>query len=198
MKWELADKALDSDFLRAVEKLSGQNISGCYQCGKCSGGCPVATETENSPSRVLRMLQLGLEKEARDNDLVWGCAGCSTCNGRCPEGIDIVRVLDSLRALAVYSNAPMPKGAGTTRTFYTAFLDSVRDFGRLSEVGLMGGYNINSGRLFTNVDKAPWFLIRRKIGVTAHKVKQLDRLERVFARSEAIEQARLDELGEKS
>ena len=29
----------------------------CYQCGKCSAGCPVATEMDYPPSMVLRMLQ---------------------------------------------------------------------------------------------------------------------------------------------
>ena len=63
----------------------------------------------------------------------------------------------------------------------------MRQFGRLSEVGLMGSYNIGSGHLFTNVAKAPWFFIRGKVGISPHKIKRLDRLERVFQRIEEIE-----------
>ena len=32
--------------------------------------------------------------------MIWSCAGCGTCTGRCPEGIDVGRVLDTLRAIA--------------------------------------------------------------------------------------------------
>ena len=72
-------------------------------------------------------------------------------------------------------------------TFYRSFLDCVRRFGRLTEVGLMGSYNMNSGKLFTNVDKAPWFFLRRKVSFSPHKIARIDRLERVFRRIEETE-----------
>ena len=51
----------------------------------------------------------------------------------------------------------------------------------------MGGYNINSGRLWTNMIKAPWFFLKGKVALSAHKVRQIDRLQRVFKRIEEIE-----------
>ena len=196
MKWDLSEKALHSDLLGLVERMSGQNVSACYQCGKCSAGCPVVADTTVTPNRVIRATQLGLEAEALCNDMVWCCAGCGTCTGRCPEGIDIVRILDALRAIALRRGVNLPKGGVEVQTFYRAFLDSVRDFGRLSEVGLMGGYNINSGRLWTNMAKAPWFLLKGKVGVSTHKVRQLDRLQRVFERIEHMEQTEVDDVTE--
>ncbi|MFC1736961.1 4Fe-4S dicluster domain-containing protein [Candidatus Hydrogenedentota bacterium] len=196
MKWKLDDKALHSEFLKVVEKLSGQNVSDCYQCGKCSGGCPVVEDVTVSPNKAIRMVQLGLEEDALNNEMVWNCAGCGTCNSRCPEEVDIVAILDVLRLIAEKKGKTKAKGAMEVRTFYRAFLDCVRDFGRLSEVGLMAGYNINSGRLFTNVIKAPWFLFKNKVSFKAHKIDKLDRLQRVFDRIEKIEQSMLDDLGE--
>ena len=195
MRWELADKALDSEFLRTVELLSGQNVSECYQCGKCSSGCPALADVELSPNRVLRMTQLGLEDDALDNEMIWSCAGCGTCTGRCPEGIDVGRVFDALRAIAERRGIVHAPGATQVRTFYRAFLDCVREFGRNSEVGLMAAYNISSGRLMTNVVKAPWFLLKTKISFTAHKVKRIDRMKRVFQRIEEIEEAQWEKLG---
>jgi len=195
MKWELADKALDSEFLRIVERLSGQNVSACYQCGKCSSGCPVLPDVELSPNRVIRMVQFGLEDDALDNEMIWSCAGCGTCTSRCPEGIDIGRVFDSLRAIAERKGVVHAPGATQVRTFYRAFLDCVREFGRNSEIGLMGAYNISSGRLTTNVVKAPWFLLKAKLAWTVHKVERIDRMKRVYQRIEEIEQAQWEELG---
>ncbi|NIA21996.1 MAG: heterodisulfide reductase [Anaerolineaceae bacterium] len=185
MKWELADKALNSEFRHTVEEMSGQNLGDCYQCGKCSAGCPVLPDIELSPNRVMRMVQLGLEDEVLTNEAIWYCAACGTCNGRCPMGIDIVRIMDTLRELS--ESRKDSRGAPEVWMFYRAFLDCVRQFGRLNEIGLMGGYNINSGRLFTNVVKAPWFFLKGKISLVPHTVRRLDRLERIFKRIEEIE-----------
>jgi len=187
MKWDISEKALHSDFLRTVEELSGQNLSDCYQCGKCSGGCPVLADLDLSPNRVLRMVQLGLEAEALGNETVWCCAACGTCNSRCPMGVDVVRVIDVLRALARQRGVSPSNGAARVWTFYRSFLDCVQEFGRLSELALMGSYNINSGRLWTNMVKAPWFFLKGKVSLSPHKIKQIDRLQRVFRRVEEIE-----------
>ena len=185
MKWELSDKALHSEFRRRVEELSGQNLGDCYQCGKCSGGCPVVSDIELSPNRIIRMVQLGLEDDVLASESVWCCTACGTCNGRCPMGIDIVGVLDALRSLSFRSDKR--RGVPAVLTFYRAFLDCIRQYGRLSEIGLMGSYNINSGRLLTNMVKAPWFFMKGKISITPHKVRRTDRLQRVFQRIEEME-----------
>jgi heterodisulfide reductase subunit C len=187
MKWIISGKALHSDFLREVEELSGQNITACYQCGKCSGGCPVVAEIEITPNRVLRMVQLGLDEQALGCKVVWCCAACGTCNGRCPIGIDIVRIMDVLRGLAVKKGVSPPKGGAEVMMFYRSFLNCVREFGRLNEIALMASYNINSGHLFTNVMKAPWFIFKNKLIITPHKIRQIDRLGRAFERIEEIE-----------
>ena len=142
-------------------------------------------DVELSVNRVIRMVQLGLEDEVLSNESIWCCTACGTCNGRCPMGIDIVSIMDSLRALS--QRTKRQGGAPEVLTFYKAFLDCIRQFGRLSEIGLMGSYNINSGRLFTNVVKAPWFFMKGKISISPHQVRRIDRLQRVFGRIEEIE-----------
>ena len=50
---ETAFIAPDSSFLHEVEELSGEKVSLCYQCKKCSSGCPVvSSNTEAIPEIV--------------------------------------------------------------------------------------------------------------------------------------------------
>jgi len=39
-----------------VREATGLNPAKCYQCGKCSAGCPMAEETTVHPHDVMRMV----------------------------------------------------------------------------------------------------------------------------------------------
>ena len=85
----------ESDALRRLAALSGQNLYACYQCGKCTAGCPFSF----SPQQVVRHLQLGQVARAAALDTVWDCASCMTCTATCPKGVDPARIMRALRSL---------------------------------------------------------------------------------------------------
>jgi len=93
-----ADK-VRSEFVSRVEEISGEKIHGCYQCGKCSAGCPMAEVMEYLPHRVLRLLQLGQESVALSSRTIWLCAACHTCASRCPRSVDLSRIMEALRTV---------------------------------------------------------------------------------------------------
>ena len=130
---------------RKIEDLSGQKIAACFQCEKCTNGCPVTFAMDVVPHRLMRMLQLGLLDEAIRSDTIWVCASCETCTTRCPNDIDIAHVMDTLRQLSqregikvVQKNAP---------TFHAAFLASLRRHGRVHEPEMAVEYMLKSGGL---------------------------------------------------
>ncbi len=88
-----------SDFVRLVNEISGQNVLNCYQCGRCSAGCPLTFAMDILPSQVIRLVQLGLEEEALGTNTPWVCASCMTCFARCPRGVDLAKVMEALRAI---------------------------------------------------------------------------------------------------
>ncbi len=101
MKVELAREGLHSDLLRRVEEISGQNVLACYQCGRCSAGCPSAGFMDELPNQIMRLVQLGLVREASHSETIWYCVACQTCYARCPKGVDIARAMEALREIAL-------------------------------------------------------------------------------------------------
>ncbi|MCK4317711.1 4Fe-4S dicluster domain-containing protein [Candidatus Bathyarchaeota archaeon] len=87
-------------FKDRVTELSGENVDLCFQCGACSSGCPMTQEMDYLPSKIIRMVQLGLE-EALESKTIWVCTTCFNCEVSCPRGIDIANVMEALRQLVL-------------------------------------------------------------------------------------------------
>ncbi len=100
MRTLLSHETVAGSFVQEVETLSGQNLLACNQCGKCGAGCPVAYALDVLPNAILRLAQLGLE-DVLEAQTIWVCAACQTCLSRCPKGVDVPRVMEALRTLAM-------------------------------------------------------------------------------------------------
>jgi len=84
-------------FIEKVEALSKQELLACYQCGKCSAGCPMAKYMDVLPHQIVRFAQLGLKDELMKCEAIWMCVSCLTCNTRCPKGVRIAEVIEAVR-----------------------------------------------------------------------------------------------------
>lgn len=93
---------INSNLVREVEVMSGQKVAACFQCGKCSGGCPVVSDMDVLPHQVLRYAQMGLIDELLHCKTLWICASCQTCDSRCPRDVDIPKVIEALRLLILW------------------------------------------------------------------------------------------------
>jgi heterodisulfide reductase subunit C len=104
MPLKISSRHMDQDLRRRVMEISGQNIQKCFQCGTCSGSCPMNEEFSLLPRQIMIMLQYG-QAEALDlANTPWVCASCHTCMVRCPRGIDIARVMEALRLIRLRKN----------------------------------------------------------------------------------------------
>jgi heterodisulfide reductase subunit C len=89
----------DVEFIKKVEEISQQKVANCYQCGRCTAGCPFADFMDEPPNRVIRMLQLGLKDDVLKTQGPWFCAACLVCQARCPRGVDIPRLMEAVRTI---------------------------------------------------------------------------------------------------
>ena len=167
----------------AVEQLSGVDLSICFQCKKCSSGCPVAKLTKSRPSEIMRQLHLGAGDELLDSDLVWMCASCETCSARCPMGIDVAAVMDALRRLALERGAPKPEG--NVPLFNRAFLKTVETFGRSYEIGMIAAYKLGTGKLMNDTEKFPAMLKKGKIALLPPRGGDRKTVKRIFKKVKA-------------
>src|SRR3990172_7564366 len=133
-----------------IHEAIGENVYLCYQCIKCTSGCPLAEFFDLAPNQVLRAAQLGMEERLFESRTPWLCASCQTCTTRCPQGIDVARVMDFLVAEARRRGVE-PK-VPDVALFHKAFLRDVDVLGRAYELGLMAELNLRTGHPFHDID----------------------------------------------
>lgn len=165
-----------------VEKISGVDLSICFQCKKCSGGCPVNKYAKSPPSEIIRRLQLGAGNELLESDLIWLCLSCETCYSRCPMQINIPAIIDTLRKLAVLNGSKSPKGY--MPLFNRKFLEAVKTFGRSYDLSMIMQYKLGSGSLMQDTDKFPAMLVKGKMAVLPPAGADRNTVRRIFKKSE--------------
>ena len=52
-------KTISPDLAQRIQDELGQNVYLCYQCVKCTSGCPVSKFFDYQPNQIMRALQFG-------------------------------------------------------------------------------------------------------------------------------------------
>jgi heterodisulfide reductase subunit C len=93
--------ALHSDLVTKIAEISGQNVYKCMQCGTCASVCPMCEDMEISTRQAMLMLQHGMVDELVQSKTPWLCASCHTCQARCPRGLELTRIMEAVRLIAL-------------------------------------------------------------------------------------------------
>jgi heterodisulfide reductase subunit C len=149
--------------ITAVQEISGVDLSVCFQCKKCTSGCPVSKLVNTPPSEIMRRLHLNVGDEILESDILWMCVSCETCSARCPMGIDVAAVMDALRQLALARGASKQKG--NVPLFNRAFLKTVQMFGRTYDMAMITAYKLGTLKLMNDTEKFPSMLKKHKIAL---------------------------------
>ena len=178
----------DSDIAR-VEALAHTRVADCYQCGKCSAGCPRAEQMDMLPSTIIRFVQYGDVKKAAKTESVWQCIACLTCSTRCPKSVNIAGVMDALKEISLEKKCVHPKMKRIV-AFQRSFLNTIKRNGRTNELEMVSEYKIrgflgdgNPILAMKDADLGLPMLLRNKLHIKlGSPVKDKALVKRIFAK----------------
>ena len=172
----------DSKLEQQIEERTGEKARLCYQCKKCSAGCPVSFAMDLLPHEIMKMILYGQDDRVLKSDTIWVCASCYTCSVRCPNDIDIAKIMDTLRHRALKSRVkPAEKDIPI---FHSVFLDSIKSKGRIHELGLIWQYKAKT-RDFMKDAALGWKMFRKgKIKLFPSKFGGGKEIKGIFSRFE--------------
>jgi len=138
------------DLAQQVQEGLGENVYLCYQCVKCTSGCPVSEFFDWQPNQIMRAIQLGQEDIALHAQTPWLCASCQTCTTRCPQGLNIAAIMDYLTRLA--SEEGIQPVVPEVDYFNKAFMREVKLWGRAYELGLLAEMKLRTMNIMADMD----------------------------------------------
>jgi heterodisulfide reductase subunit C len=145
------------------------NIYNCYQCGRCTAGCPLADVYEYQPNEIIRLIQLNKIGDILNANSVYLCASCEICSSRCPQEVKVSAIMNHLRIKSwQYRLFKLKENSN----FYRIFLRIVEKFGRSFEPALILILNLFNKRFFNDMDLMPGILLRRKIKLLPEFTRQ--------------------------
>jgi heterodisulfide reductase subunit C len=172
------DQAFDPQFLEEAKRRSGEDLSLCYQCLKCTAGCPTAPYMDVRPNNIIRMIQMGMKKEVLGSSAIWLCVSCETCGTRCPNKIDIGVLMDALREMAVKEKIPAKEK--NIHLLHEAFVQSIRRGGRVHEATMLIDYKLRSRDFLTDLIPGMMMFLKGKIPLLPSLIKGRQEIKRIF------------------
>lgn len=170
-----------------IETHFGTQTTLCYQCKKCTSGCPVADVMDFRPHQIVRLTQLGGAERLLTSEAIWTCVGCYLCTTRCPQGVPVAELMYTLKSLALKQGIT-PKQANVP-AFYRAFERTVEQNGRNSELWLIARFFLATdlrAALKESTMGIKLFL-QGRLPLMAHKVRDRKAVRRLLRKARSTE-----------
>jgi Fe-S oxidoreductase len=90
----------------------------CIQCGKCTGGCPIASISNFNLRALIYSMLIEPQYKLEESETLWDCTTCYTCTTRCPKDVKPADLVMALRGRLVEAGqVPRTIGVALTSIF---------------------------------------------------------------------------------
>jgi heterodisulfide reductase subunit C len=168
----------DTTFASQVAQRSGVDMNMCWHCRSCAGGCPFVGAMDYPPNHVIRLIQLGLRKEALESSGIWICVGCHTCSIQCPNAIDIPAINDALREMAIEEEVVVAEP--DILNFHREVLRSIESYGRTHKFEIMLRYKLRRHDWFSDAGVGLRMFAKRKLELLPSRSKDMESIKGLF------------------
>jgi heterodisulfide reductase subunit C len=174
----------DLEFAKEVRRRSGVNFNACLQCNACAGGCQFSEIMDYMPNRIVRLVQLGLKKEALTCSSIWICVSCNTCSIQCPMGIDISAVTDAVCQIAIDEKADV--GEPEILKFHEEVLKTIKRYGRTHKLEIMLRYKLYTRDWFRDMGVGLKMMAKHKLDIFPSRVNKMVDIKNIFSQKKAV------------
>ncbi len=166
----------------------GEHIRACIQCGLCTGSCPVAPEMEYPPRKIIAMIRTGMRDEVLSSSSTWYCLSCYMCTCRCPRDVKPTALFHALDGLAIEHGFKVRKTK--TPAMYRSFVSSIKDNGRVHELGMMFMYYLRTNPLAAMklLPVASKLLLHKRMPLIPKRVEGRKELSRIIRKFKEVSQ----------
>ena len=109
---------VDPLFLENLQKYGAFDINACFNCGNCSAVCPLSSNNDSFPRKMIRYSQIGARARLLSCKELWLCYYCGECSDTCPRQAEPGEFMASARRYAIASLDP----TGISRLLYSSKL----------------------------------------------------------------------------
>jgi len=114
--------------------LKSVSPNACFQCNRCTAGCPMLSAMDLTPAQVVHHLLLGDQETVLKSKSIWACVHCETCTARCPQEVNISKLFEAARVAAWRSGEVAADQS--VATYFASFLENLYLYGRAAELPL--------------------------------------------------------------
>jgi len=176
-----------SELADAIFRECGENVNLCYQCRKCSAGCPVSYAMDYAPAQLIHAIRLGLDDLVFNSKTMWLCASCETCSTRCPQEIDIAAVMDAVK---IIGNRKGKKPAiSRVAIFDKVMVNHIRNFGRMFELGMIMNLKLKTREFMKDAKLGITMLRKGKLKLSP-RFKGARTARKIYSRVQKLEERR--------
>ena len=98
---------VDATLLPTIEKYGNADVEACFNCGNCTAICPLTSDRDSFPRRLIRYAQVGMKEQLLGSRELWLCYACGECTATCPREADPTGFMAAARRYAIAQFDPL-------------------------------------------------------------------------------------------